>query len=359
MFRGVGAIVYKEIRHVARDPATLVLAILIPITQLLIFGYAIDSDVRHIPTVVLDQSMTRQSREFVRKLEATSYFDVHGPAADIREVLDALRAGSVRVGVVIDRDFAADSARGATPKVQVLLDGSDPAVANQARHTVLQLAQAGTAARTDVRPRILYNEDGRSAMFYVPGLAAVIFQLVLQMLTAFALVKEREAGTLEQLLVTPVSRAGLMAGKLLPFVGIGLLAAVIVYGAMVAIFSIPIRGGIGVLAALTGVFLFTSLSLGLVISSFARTQLHAMLVSFAILMPSTLLSGFAFPRETMPAPIFALSFLLPSTYFVGIMRGVVLRGAGFTDLLPDTLPLLGIGLLLFTVGVLRFRKRLD
>ncbi|MGH7151582.1 MAG: ABC transporter permease, partial [Planctomycetota bacterium] len=353
------AIFYKELRHVARDPATLVLAIAIPLLQLTIFGYAIDTDVRDIPTAVLDLSGTRQSREFLSALENTGTFRVVEETRAIDRMRESLRAARARVGVVIERDFADRPLAGRRPRVQVLLDGSDPTVSNQAQQVVLLLAAQGAHPPVDLRPRVLFNEEGRSEVFYVPGLAAVIFQLVLTMLTAFAVVKERESGTLEQLVVTPISRAGLMAGKILPFAGIGAVAALVVYGAMGVVFRVPIRGSLATLALLTVVFLFTSLALGLVVSTLARTQLHAMLVSMGIMLPSVLLSGFAFPRESMPDSIYALGFALPATYFVGILRGVVLRGATFGDLLPQTIPMAAIGVGLFALGVARFRKRLD
>ncbi|MCI0586726.1 MAG: ABC transporter permease [Planctomycetes bacterium] len=359
MVRGLGAIFYKELRHVVRDPATIVLAIAIPLIQLTIFGYAIDTDVRDIPTAILDLSGTRRSREFVSALENTGYFRVVEETRAIEELRGSLRAARARVGVVIERDFADHPLSGQRPRVQVLLDGSDPTVSNQAQHVVLLLSSQGTRQPVDLRPRVLFNEEGRSEVFYVPGLAAVIFQLVLTMLTAFAVVKERESGTLEQLVVTPISRTGLMAGKLLPFAGIGAVAAVVVYGAMVVVFRVPIRGNLATLGGLTVVFLFTSLALGLVVSTLARTQLHAMLVSMGIMLPSILLSGFAFPRESMPDPIYVLGFALPATYFVSILRGVVLRGATFVDVLPQSIPLAAIGVGLFALGVARFRKRLD
>ncbi|MBK6942711.1 MAG: ABC transporter permease [Planctomycetes bacterium] len=359
MFRGLAAIFYKEVRHVVRDPATFVLALFIPIVQLTVFGYAIDTDVRHIKTIVLDGSKTAQSRAYVESLVNTEYFEITESATSIDDVLAALRSGRARVGVVIDRRFAESPISGEPPRVQVLVDGSDPTVSTRAQNTAMLLATASTTPSIDVRPRTLFNEEGRSAMFYVPGLAAVIFQVVLTMLTAFAVVKEREAGTLEQLLVTPVTRAGLMAGKLLPFLAIGCVAAAIVYAAMVVVFQVPIRGDLGTLTGLTLLYLFTCLALGLVISTFARTQLHAMLIAFAVMLPSILLSGFAFPRESMPEPIYAFTFVLPTTYFVNILRGVVLRGATFTDLTNDVLALSAIGVTLFVLGTVRFRKRLD
>lgn len=360
MANGMGAIFYKESRHLLRDPATFVLALAIPMLQLVIFGYAIDTDVRDIKTVVVDLSRTAASRDFIRSLENTDYFRVVEYQESVAEVESAIRSGRAKVGVIVDRRFAEAELLAEAPRVQVLVDGSDPTVSARAQTTAMLLAHAGGAPPpTDVRPRVLFNESGESARFYVPGLAAVILQLVLMMLTAFAIVRERESGTLEQLLVTPVSRAGLMAGKLLPFVGLGSVTALVVYGAMVLIFGVPVAGDALLLAGLTLLFVFTALSLGLVISTLVKTQLHAMLLSFAILMPSILLSGFAFPRESMPPPIYAVTFALPTTYFVDILRGIVLRGASVRELSANVLPLAAIGIALFAVGTARFRKRLD
>jgi len=371
LLRGLSAIVYKELIQVRKDLAALVLALVIPSIQLTIFGYAIDTEVRDVETVVLDRSHTRLSRYYVDALRNT---DVFRPAVHVqdREELHArIRSGRAKVGVIIPDDFSERILNGETGVVQVLVDGSDSNVANQAMAAAVQTGNhvtriirqrhpeghGGPAPGVEVRPRVLYNPDQRSAVFFVPALAAIILQLVTMVLTAFSIVRERERGTLEQLLVTPVSRLGLLLGKILPFLLVGIVETAIVFLAMVFVFDVPIAGSFALLAALTVVFLFCSLALGLFVSTVARTQIQAMLLSMLIFLPSVLLSGFMFPRETMPRPIFYLTHLFPATYFVAIMRGIVLRGAGLADLWPHILPLAGLGVGLLALGVARFRKR--
>ncbi len=365
--RGLTAVLYKEIRHVRRDPATLVLALMIPVVQLTIFGYAIDTEIRDIPTLVVDRAHTRTSRAFTEGLGATGTFLVIGEAPDRDAALTEMRAGRARVTVLYPADLEERRLQGQPMPVQVLIDGSDSNLANQARAAVIGLgidrAEQGAAAHGvsmayDVRPRLLYNPAGRSEHFFVPGLAGIILQLVTMVLTAFAIVRERERGTLEQLLVTPVSSLGLTLGKILPAVLIGAGETVLVLLAMVYVFDVPIAGSVGELAAFTGLFLFTSLALGLVISTIARNQLQAMLMTLAVLLPSVLLSGFMFPRQSMPTPIRAITYLIPATYFIEILRGIVLRGASGTDLMAHVLPLVGIGVVLSGVVALRFHKYL-
>ncbi len=365
--RGLGAVVYKELRQVRRDPATLFLALLIPVVQLTIFGYAIDTEVRDIPTVVVDRSRTRESRAFAEALRSTGTFRLLSEAADRDEALSLLRAGRARVAVLFPPDLAESLLSGAPAPVQVLIDGSDSNLANQAQAAALGLAieharraAAGSGALApvfDVRPRFLYNPDGRSERFFVPGLAGIILQLVTMVLTAFAIVRERERGTLEQLLVTPVSGLGMTLGKILPAVVIGAGETVLVLLAMVFVFGVPIAGSVSLLAAFTALFLFTSLALGLLISTIARTQMQAMMVTFAILLPSVLLSGFMFPRQAMPAPIYGITFAIPATYFIEILRGVVVRGASAGELLHQAIPLFAIGLVLSAAVALRLRRR--
>lgn len=366
MCRGLRAVVYKELRQVRRDPATLVLALLIPVVQLTIFGYAIDTEIRDIPTAVVDRARTRTSRSFTEALGATGTFRMVGEAADRDEALSMLRAGEVHVVVLYPTDLDAQLLAGRPAPVQVLIDGSDANLANQAQAAALGLGTAkarelvGTRCAEvgtfDVRPRLLYNPDGRSERFFVPGLAGIILQLVTMVLTAFAIVRERERGTLEHLLVTPISPLALTLGKILPAVLIGAGETVLVVLAMVYVFDVPIAGSIPLLAAVTGLFIFTSLALGLLISTIARTQLQAMLMTMLVLLPSVLLSGFMFPRQGMPAPIYALSYAIPATYFIEILRALVLRGASGAEILHHVLPLAGIGLLMSVAAMVRLRK---
>ncbi len=372
LLRGLPAIVYKELIQFRKDPASLVLALVIPTIQLTIFGYAIDTEVRDVETVVLDRSHTRLSRYFVDALANTDVLRPAAYVADREELLARIRSGRAKVGVILPDDFSDRILNGDTASVQVLVDGSDSNVASQAMSAAVQTGvrvterirerhpegHAGPAPGVEVRPRVLYNPDQRSAVFFVPGLAAIILQSVTMVLTAFSSVRARERGTLEQLLVTPVARLGLLLGKILPFLLIGVAETAIVLLAMVFIFDVPIAGSLGLLAALTLVFLFCSLALGLFISTIARTQLQAMLISMLIFLPSVLLSGFMFPRETMPQPIFYLTHLFPATYFVAIMRGIVLRGAGLADLMQHLVPRAALGAGLVLLGVIRFKKRL-
>lgn len=364
MIRGLGAVTYKELRQMRRDPASLFLALLIPVIQLLIFGVAIDTEVRDIPTVVVDRARVRASREFAAALEATGTFRVTRHVLDRDEALALLRAGKVKVALLFPPDFARRLLARETGSVQVLVDGSDSNLAMQAQAAALgltaafaeRLAKERAPPVLEARPRYLYNPDGRSQRFFVPGLAGIILQLVTMTLTSAAIVRERERGTLEQLMVTPVSRLGLTIGKILPAILVGGAAAALILTVMVTVFDVPVAGSLALLAGLTGLFLFTSLALGLLISTVARTQLQALMLTLLILLPSVLLSGFVFPRDTIPSPIWELTWALPATYFVEIMRGVVLRGASGAELVHMVVPLAGIGVALCLLVVVRFRK---
>jgi len=364
--RGLGAVVYKELRQVRRDPATLFLALFIPAVQLLIFGFAIDTEVRDIPMVVLDRARTATSRDLARRLEATGTFRFVGEVTSRDEALHRLRSGDARVAVVIPEDLDDRRLAGDAAPVQVLIDGSDANVAQQAQAAALglgiaearrrALARGGIALAYDIRPRYLYNPDGSSDRFFVPGLAGIILQLVTMVLTAFSIVRERERGTLEQLLVTPVSGLAVTLGKILPAVLIGAGETVLVMLAMVHVFHVPIAGSLPLLAGVTLLFLFTSLALGLLISTIARTQLQAMMLTMLVLLPSVLLSGFMFPRATMPPGIHEITYAIPATYFIEILRGLVVRGASGPELVQHVIPLAGIGVFLSVVVALRFRK---
>jgi ribosome-dependent ATPase len=364
-FRGLTAVVYKELRQSRRDPATLFLALLIPVIQLTLFGYAIDTEVKDVPMVVVDRARTRTSREFAQEMEATGTFKFVGDAKDRDKALSLLRAGEAKVAVVFGDDLDERLLRNQAAPVQVLIDGSDANLAQQAQNAALGLGidrslrraeGALSLAHFDVRPRLLYNPDGRSETFFVPGLAGIILQLVTMVLTAFAIVRERERGTLEQLMVTPASSLAITLGKILPAVLIGAAETALVYLAMVYVFDVRIAGDVSLLCAVTVLFLFTSLALGLLISTVARTQLQAMMLTMLVLLPSVLLSGFMFPRSSMPPGIHELTYAIPATYFIEILRGLVLRGASAAEISRWIWPLGAIGVFLSAVVALRFRK---
>ncbi len=367
MFQGLRAIVYKEVIQVLRDPATK-FVFLIPVFQLVVFGYAIDTDVRHLPLVVFDGDRRAASRELLAKLENTDVFqrveDAHDPAG----VRDAIVAGRAQVGLLIPVDYSRRLLDHRSAQVQVLVDGSNNTVASQALNAVNGAALEESLRRLgltrldrlplDLRPKMLFNEDMTSARFFVPGLLGVILQIVTVFLTAFSVVRERERGTMEQLMVTPVGRGALMLGKLLPFAAIGLLETGAVLLLMVYVFGVPIAGDKLFLFSCSALFLLPSLGLGLLISTIASNQAEALQLGMLIMLPSILLSGFMFPREQMPWPIYAISCGIPVTYYLQILRGVILRGAESRHLWQPVFMLLGFGLAIMSASTLRFRKRL-
>ena len=366
MLRGLWAIVYKEILQVRRDPSTR-FVFLIPFLQTIIFGFAIDMDVQHIPTVVYNMDLSGASRRLIERFENTQAFDIVGEARSIDEVRKAIVAGKAKVGIVIPHDYNARRVRGEEATVQLLVDGSDSTVANNAVQTARGVSEVESRVAAsidteqilvDVRPKVLFNPNLISSHFYVPGLIGIILQLVTVMLTAFSIVRERERGTLEQLSVTPVSRGALVIGKLMPYACIGMLQTVLVLILMRILFGVHIEGSVFLLLSLSALFLLPSLALGILISTIAVNQAQAMQMSLLLLLPSVLLSGFAFPRETMPLPIYTLSYAFPVTYYVAILRGVILRGAGLWALWPETLILAGFAVFLVTVSAMRFKKRI-
>ena len=371
MFRGLPSIFYKESIHIIRDPRTLFLMLMIPGLQLTIFGYAIDLDVRDMPTVIYDLDDKRPSHEIIEAFESTGYFDIVAYVGSDEELVGAIVGGTARIGIKIPPDYTDNLLRGKTATVQVLIDGSDSTVAQQALNTangvglthsfeiVSERVGAEATPAIDMRPRILFNPAMTTAHFIVPGLVGIIMQLVTMFLTAFSIVREKENGTIEQLMVTPVSRLGLMVGKLLPYACVGAFETTVVLLLMRFLFGVHIEGSILLLAVFAMVFLFTALGMGLLVSTIAATQVEAMQWAFLIMLPSILLSGFVFPQETMPAPIYAIAQAIPVTYFIRILRGIILRGAGFEDLWIHGFWLALIGILLLLLSARRFRKTVE
>ncbi|EMI46982.1 ABC transporter permease [Rhodopirellula sp. SWK7] len=378
---GLGAILIKELVHIRRQPTTLFFMLVVPVIQTIIFGYAIDTQIEHIPTVVFNMDGRQLSRELTAAFENTRRFQLIGHVWDEESFQRALSSGRAKVGVRIPPNYADRILRSEQTTLQVLIDGSDSQVATTAQSTAqllgtnlsiqmatakgesLQLAPARTASGAaslpiEVRTRMLYNPDLDSSHFFVPGLVGIILQLVTLFLTSFAVVRERELGTLEQLFVTPVGRTGLLLGKLLPYALVGFIALLTVLVVMIYIFHVEIRGSIALLFALSMLFMVCSLGLGLLVSTLAKTQLEAVQFAFVIMLPSVLLSGFAFPRSEMPLPIYLITFSIPATYYIEILRGVVLRGADTIDLIPWITGLTICGILVIVLSVFRFQKRL-
>jgi ABC transporter DrrB family efflux protein len=366
---GLRAILYKEFIHLRRDPATLRIALVIPFMQLLLFGFAIDLNVKNVKTVVYDLDRRSDSRAFVQSLENTSYFRVVGEVGSEAALTDALVAGRARVGVRIPPDFSAALAAGRPTQVQVLIDGSDSTVATQALNVSVSVGlreaarhvsrRADAPPLLDVRPRLLFNPDARSAHFLVPGLVGIIMQNTTVLLTALAVVRERERGTLEQVLVTPVRPLALMIGKLVPYAVLGFVETVGVLAVMRVVFDVPIVGSLALLLTIAWLFLVCALGLGLLISNVADNQAQAIQLAFLVILPSILLSGYIFPRDSIPAALAWISYFIPVTYFIEVLRGVILRGAGIRELWPQAVALAAFSALLVGLSAGRFNKRLD
>lgn len=379
---GFVAILLKEFSHIRRDRGTIFFAFLVPALQLTIFGYAIDVTIEHIPLVVMDLDGHQESRRLVEALEASRTFRISERVTDADAFQRALTSGRAKAGVLIPARYTERLLRREQAQVQVLIDGSDSQVATTALTTVnllaLQLSigkaramgemlQVGPARDErgefvppiEARARLLFNPNLESSHFFVPGLIAIIMQLVLVFLTSFSIVKEREHGTLEQLFVTPVGRAGLMFGKLVPYALMAFGELLVVLTLMTAVFGVPINGSLTLLLALSWIFIVTALGLGLLLSTLAKTQLQAMQFSFLVMLPSVLLSGFMFPRSEMPRVLYWIGFALPVTYFIEILRGVILRAADVVDLVPHVIGLAIVGAAILSASILRFRKQLD
>jgi ABC-2 type transport system permease protein len=355
----VWAIVAKEFIQIRRDPRTLAIVLVMPLMQLILFGYAINTTVDHIATVVLDQEHDSQSLGFLSSFFNTGYFDRAGSVGSIEQMRQAIDAGTARVGIVVPPDFSRDMVAGRAPQAQVLVDGSDPNTAQTALLVAGTLAQRGSAAAIDIRPVVLYNPGMQSINFMIPGLLGLILQFQTLLLTAFAVVRERERGTLEQLVVTPVKPWELMLGKILPFVVVA-FANVFVASAIGRFwFGVEFAGSFVLLLALAGLFVLSSLGLGLLISTVSQTQAQAMQLALFVMLPSIILSGFVFPREGMPHPIRDLGLLIPLTYFLQILRGIILKGVGVEVLWPEVLALAAFGLVVFGLSANRFRKTMD
>ena len=360
----------KEFIQMRRDRLTLGIMIGIPVIQLLMFGFAIQTDVRHIPTVVLDESRTAESRDLVAAFQNTGNFRIVRHVDDRRALDAAIARGEAQAGIVLPHDFPRDLARGRTAIVQVIVDASDPLSSQAALQAAAGVAQvrnlailAAAAGRgtlpLEVRVRPRYNPGLRSPNYIVPGLVGVILTITMVLITAMAIVRERERGTLEQLIVTPITKTELMLGKIAPYVGVGLvqMTAVLVLGRFV--FDVPLTGNVFLLYAVALVFVIASLSLGLFVSTLVRTQQQAMQVSFFFVLPNILLSGFMFPRQAMPLVFQWLGALLPLTHFLKVLRGILLKGVGVPALWPEILLLIVFAVGLIGLAVRRFHKTLD
>jgi ABC-2 type transport system permease protein len=371
----VGAVAGKEFKHLRRDPRVLATVLILPVLQLLLFAYAISFDVKNVPTVVLDQDNTPASRHYLQSYRSSEFFDVLGSANDLAQVDRLFDQNRVRIAVIVPSGFARSIDSGEKAQVAVLTDGSEPTSAQlaQAYATMLnatygqrvgvewadrQGLSPGQAGSIEPRLRTWYNPEGKSSNFLIPGLMVVIIMIVTVQQTAVTLVREREQGTSEQMTVSPLRRGELMVGKLLPWTLLAFADMLVIALVGIWVFGLPLRGSIGFLAASSVVFVFAALGLGLIISAVAPSLETANIVGLLIaFLPAFLLSGFAFPLDSIPVPLQWLSYAFPGRFMVTICRGVFLKGAGFPELWPQLAALAGYALLVLLASSVLYRRR--
>ena len=368
------AIVRKELMQLRRDRLTFAMIVGIPTIQLLLFGYAINMDVRGLDAAIVDQADTHASRALAQELANSQVITVRYRMADPAPVQELIRQGRISVALVLPPDLDRRLARRELPAMQLIVDGSDPQTVASATNTAASLVAARSSqlmvrrlagqgagaplAPIQLEPNTWYNPDLRTAIYIVPGLVGVILTMTMVMLTAMAIARERERGTLEQLIVSPVKNIELVLGKIAPYIVIGYVQMTLILLAGRVVFDVPLVGSLAMLYALAFVFIAANLALGLFFSTLAKTQQQAMQMSFFFMLPNILLSGFMFPFEAMPVPAQWLSQALPLTHFLRIVRGITLRGAKFGDLTTDLGAMAIILAVLVTVASLRFSKKL-
>lgn len=368
-------IIVKEFIHLRRDVLALVLALGVPVAMLGIFGWAINTDVKHVPTAVFEQSGSAEARSFLEAMGNSQYFDVRYWVSSHRELTRLIDQGTAKVGVVIPPDFGRQLAR-QSADIQVIVDASDPLVATSAVNAAASLgAQRSLEIMTrtlggtplgrqgdpplDVRVRAWYNPDLVSAIFIVPGLIGALLMQTTITAMAVSVVREREKGTLEALIVSPIRRWELLLGKIIPnlLVAYGQMTMALIVARFV--FDVPIRGSLPLLYLLAATFMLGTLGIGIFVSAVSRTVPQAMQLAFLTFLPSIYLSGLLFPIEGMPTAAQYLASIIPLTYFLRIVRGIVLKGVGFGYLWPSLIPLIIFGVVIFSLAVLKFRKTLD
>ena len=373
--RIIGEMVRKEFYQIRQDRRMLGISLAAPILQVILLGYAATTDIKFSTMAVCDLDRTAESRAFVREFTTSGYF-VHGWTVDVPDDLkQVLEEGKASVALVIPKGFSRALSERTTPEVQMLFDGADANTASLLLSYANQIVSsygrraAGVAPGSGLpvrvgtvapEPRVWFNPELRSANFMVPGVVALVLMIVTMTLTALAVVKEKEIGTLEQLMVTPIRPYELILGKLIPFVIIGFLDVLVVLAIAYYWFEVPLRGSLLLLFGLSGLFILTTLGLGLFISTVARSQQQAMLIAqFFFFMPFIFLGGFTFPIANMPTIIQYTTYLIPLRYFLEIVRGTFLKGAGIAELWPQALALFVIGTGVLGLSVARFRKTLE
>ncbi len=370
------SLIRKEFIQIIRDPRTLALTFLMPVVQLFLLGYAATNDVRNVALAVWDQDHSAASRALLDAYRSADYFHLDYVVSSEAEIRRRLDAGDARAAIIIPPGYGRQIASGQTAQVAIILDGSDSTVASTAlsaanligqtkatRLLTERLAARGQAAALqppiEIRTRVWYNPDLVSAYYMIPGMIGTILQMLTTILTATAIVRERERGTIEQLLVTPIHSWELVVGKMTPYVLIALGYTVEVLVVGVLLFHVPINGSVPLLLALSGLFLVSCLGIGLFVSTISNTQQEAMMAAMFTLLPSIFLSGFFFPLAAMPPWLQIVSYAVPLRYFLVIVRGIVLKGVGLEGLWPQVLALCLFAVILMGSAAVRFKKRLD
>ena len=366
-------LVKKEYLQVLRDRAYLPILFLSPVIQLTLFGYAAATNVKNIPTAILDMDRTQASRQFVQSFSNSGYFRLKYNLQSNAEIDELLDSGKVKFAISVPRGFSRQLKRNETAQVQLIVDGTNSTTASiilgyasdiAQRNSVEMIAQRlqkiqGSLPGVDLRLRVWYNPELDNVNFIVPGIICTILAVVTTMLTSVAIVREREKGTIEQLIVTPIAPHELILGKVLPFLGIGFIDVIIVLAVGTLWFKVPIRGSIPLLLLLSLLFLSNTLGMGILISTISRTQQQAMMTTFFLLMPWMLLSGFIFPIENMPKAIQYITYLIPLRYFLVIIRGIALKGVGLSAFWQEALAMILLGGAILAFSAFRFHKRLE
>jgi ABC-2 type transport system permease protein len=371
------ALIKKEMTHMLRDPRTLIFIFMMPIMQLVLLGFVNNTDIRNVPTVVFNQDNSRASRALLDSFNSTGYFSFDYAVYSQAEVNDLIDSGKASVGIIIPPNYGANLVTGKTADVLVLLDGANPTVAGSVLSAAALVGQAhGASVRTkqlslrgpvggagaspvDVRTRVLYNPDLLSSYNIVPGLVAMILFQTATSLTALAIVKERERGTIEQLIVTPIRSWELIIAKIIPYILVSFANTILIMAVGTFLFGVPMRGSLVLLFSLVGLYLLPTLGLGLLISTAAKTQQQAQLMTMPIMLPSMLLSGVFFPTSSLPVFLQMVGNLLPLTYFVYILRSIVVKGVGLNMIMPQVIALTIFAILLLGLAARRFQKTLD
>ncbi|MGG3280457.1 ABC transporter permease [Paenibacillus solani] len=370
------AIVKKEFFQIIRDPVSIKVPIVIPIVWIVLFGYSVQTEVDQIPLAVFDQNKTEMSRELIHKFVVSDFFVLKDDVLSKDGISQLIDSGKVKAGIVIPPNYDSDIYAGEPSTVELIVDGTDPTIARTALSTgeqiwrmytmnkgqeQLQLLDPSTvgSGNLSMESSVWYNPSMKGSVFSIPGLVALIVQNITIMLSAFALVRERERGTIEQLIVTPIKSLEMILGKLVPYIVIGYIGFLFSLAVCLILFDVTIAGSVLLLLSLGFLFLLCTLAIGILISTIAKTQAQAMNYTSLILLPSVLLSGFIFPRESMPLLINLVSDIIPLTYFINITRGIMVKGIGLEHLWTDVVILCGFTIVMLTVASMRFKKSLD